>query len=73
MYKEYVNSIQTEIGQIDLIYPSDDEMQVWVNKVRIHVPPHWLKQTSSTIVRKVCQLVKTARNVGSQIGGCVNE
>lgn len=72
MYKEYTNSIQTEFGQLDLIYMIEDDVptvQVWLNYVRIAVPNHWLTQTSSTIARKVCALVRTAQRQGVKIGG----
>lgn len=72
MYSEYTNSVQTEAGQLDIIYIQDEnenEVHVYLNHSRIHVPSAWLKQTSSTIARKVCQLFKTAASTGVRIGG----
>lgn len=75
-YKEFVNSFQTEVGQVDIIHiweddskPEDVEIQVWVNKSRIHLPESILKQTSQTVIKKVCRLVKSAAAVGVRIGG----
>ena len=72
MYSEYTNTLQTELGQLDIIYITEDgesSVQVWLNKSRIHVPPAWLKQTSQTIARKVCQMHRTGAKLGVRIGG----
>ena len=73
-YKEYTNTIETEVGTLDIIYISNtgngvDEIQLWLNKSRIHMSEHVLKQTSQTIVKKVCKLVKSAQRLGVTIGG----
>lgn len=72
MYLEHTNSIQTEVGQLDIIYITEDDkssVQLWLNKRRIHMPAHVLKQTSETIVRKVVQAYRTAERLGVRLGG----
>lgn len=61
---KYVNSIQTEIGQLDIIYLNENgstRVELWLNNVNIRMPPEVLKQTSKTIVRKVVQAYKSAK------------
>lgn len=71
-YSEYINSIQTEIGQLDIVYIKENDVthvELWLNKGRIHMPADVLKQTSKTIVRKVVQAYKSAQSLGVKIGG----
>lgn len=72
-YKEYMRTFETEVGQVDIIHCFENgevNIQVWVNKSRIHLPEYVLKQTSSqTIIKKVCRLVNSAKKVGVRIGG----
>jgi hypothetical protein len=68
-YNEYTRSFETEIGRIDIVYMGPEETQVWVNGSRVLMPSHVLKQTTTTIVRKVCALYKSAALTGVRIGG----
>jgi hypothetical protein len=73
-YKEHIQTFETEVGQVDIIHiwedaslPDNVEIQVWVNKSRMHLPERILKQTSQTLLKKVCETVKTGTATGTEL------
>jgi hypothetical protein len=53
-----INTIQTAVGQLGLTYKADGELDVTIDGKPLAIPQAWTKQTSKTIARKVCQMIK---------------
>jgi len=64
----YSKTIQTEVGTLTLTYSGDptDDLQVCLDGQAIAIPQSWTKQTSKTIARKVCNMIKMGQMEVSQ-------
>ncbi len=67
MYSQYIKEYETAIGLIKFEYTFKqltdgaqelDNLYIVVNGKSIDYPKSWEKQTSTTIIRKICAMLK---------------